>query len=223
MDECLSMSTPMATERLDADVQGTPTDQMTYRQMVGGLMYLTASRPNISFATFVCARYQARPQRDHAECKDNCKSTSGGIQFLEEKLMIWNSKKHDCTAMSTVETEYVSLSACFIIMAQPQRLVDVHQDELCPPNKRYALMDANKKVDLDNPLCPDESIILANILQNHLLKFSIVASLSMPWIYLGKFWHTLKEDRSKYKLKFMLERKELTMTLDDFRTIFHLP
>ncbi|GJY71830.1 hypothetical protein Tco_0475533 [Tanacetum coccineum] len=37
-------------------------------------------------------------------------------------------------------------------MAQPQREADVHQDELCPPNKRYALMDANKKIDLDNPL-----------------------------------------------------------------------
>ncbi|GKD18162.1 copia protein [Tanacetum coccineum] len=31
LDECVSMSTPMATERLDADIQGTPTDQTTYR------------------------------------------------------------------------------------------------------------------------------------------------------------------------------------------------
>ncbi|GJY58153.1 retrovirus-related pol polyprotein from transposon TNT 1-94 [Tanacetum coccineum] len=30
MDECVFMSTPMATERLDADLQGTPTDQTTY-------------------------------------------------------------------------------------------------------------------------------------------------------------------------------------------------
>ncbi|GKF44229.1 hypothetical protein Tco_0130781 [Tanacetum coccineum] len=113
------MSTPMATERLDADLQGTPTDQTTYRRMIGGLMYLTASRPDIAFATFVCARYQARPtvkhlkevkwsfrylrqsyniglwypkeskfeliaysDTDHAGCKDDCKSTSGGLQFL---------------------------------------------------------------------------------------------------------------------------------------------
>ncbi|GJZ20072.1 retrovirus-related pol polyprotein from transposon TNT 1-94 [Tanacetum coccineum] len=48
--------TPMATKRLDADLQGTPTDQTTYRRMIGGLMYLTASRPDIAFATFVCAR-----------------------------------------------------------------------------------------------------------------------------------------------------------------------
>ncbi|GKE11897.1 retrovirus-related pol polyprotein from transposon TNT 1-94, partial [Tanacetum coccineum] len=65
LDECVSMSTPMATERLDADLQGTPTDQTTYRRMIGGLMYLTASRLDITFATFVCARYQARPTVKH--------------------------------------------------------------------------------------------------------------------------------------------------------------
>ncbi|GJY79796.1 hypothetical protein Tco_0485597 [Tanacetum coccineum] len=67
-----------------------------------------------------------------------------------------------------------------IIMAQPQRQADVHQDELCPPNKRYALMDANKKIDLDNLLCPNKSKILANILQNYLLRLSIAASSSVP-------------------------------------------
>ncbi|GJX66061.1 hypothetical protein Tco_0300404 [Tanacetum coccineum] len=99
LDECILMSTPMATERLDTDLQGTPTDQTTYRHMIGGLMYLTASSPDIAFATFVCARYQARPtypkdfrfeliaysDADHVGCKDDCKSTSGGLQFL----VIW--------------------------------------------------------------------------------------------------------------------------------------
>ncbi|GJV00037.1 hypothetical protein Tco_1329307 [Tanacetum coccineum] len=79
-------------------------------------------------------------------------------------------------------------------MAQPQRPADVHQDELCPPNKRYALMDANKKIDLDNPLYPNERKIMANIIQNHPLRFSVAASSSMPWFYLGQFWHTLQED-----------------------------
>ncbi|GJT89713.1 retrovirus-related pol polyprotein from transposon TNT 1-94, partial [Tanacetum coccineum] len=45
-------------------------------------------------------------------CNDNCKSTLGGIQFLGDKLVSWSSKKQDCTAMSTAEAEYVSLSAC---------------------------------------------------------------------------------------------------------------
>ncbi|GJT30918.1 retrovirus-related pol polyprotein from transposon TNT 1-94 [Tanacetum coccineum] len=46
-------------------VQGTPTDQTTYRQIIRGLMYLTASRLDIAFATFVCARYQERPTVKH--------------------------------------------------------------------------------------------------------------------------------------------------------------
>ncbi|GJU04474.1 retrovirus-related pol polyprotein from transposon TNT 1-94 [Tanacetum coccineum] len=149
MDECVSMNTRMTTERLDADLQGTSTYQMTYRRRIGGLMYLITNRPDIAFATFVCARYQARPtvkhlkevkrifrylrqsynmglwylkdsgfeliaysDADHIGCKDDCKSTSGGLQLLGEKLVSWSSKKQDCTTMSTVEAEYVSLSAC---------------------------------------------------------------------------------------------------------------
>ncbi|GKA63857.1 hypothetical protein Tco_0763463 [Tanacetum coccineum] len=49
---------------------------------------------------------------DYAGCKDTFKSTSGGAQFLGEKLVSWSSKKQDCTAMSNAEAEYVSLSAC---------------------------------------------------------------------------------------------------------------
>ncbi|GJW35982.1 hypothetical protein Tco_0058902 [Tanacetum coccineum] len=72
-------------------------------------------------------------------------------------------------------------------MAQQQHAADVHPDELCPPNKRYDLMDANKKVDLEH------------------------------------FWHTLKEDGSKYRLRFMLDRKDLTLTLETSEQsfIFH--
>nr|GEW34135.1 hypothetical protein [Tanacetum cinerariifolium] len=49
---------------------------------------------------------------DLARCNDDCKSTSRGIQFLGDKLVSWSLKKQDCTAMSTEEAEYVSLSAC---------------------------------------------------------------------------------------------------------------
>ncbi|GJR74944.1 retrovirus-related pol polyprotein from transposon TNT 1-94 [Tanacetum coccineum] len=49
---------------------------------------------------------------DYAGCKDTFKSTFGGAQLLGEKLVSWSSKKQDCTALSTVEAEYVSLSIC---------------------------------------------------------------------------------------------------------------
>ncbi|GJX81734.1 retrovirus-related pol polyprotein from transposon TNT 1-94 [Tanacetum coccineum] len=50
--------------------------------------------------------YQIYPDR----CIDTRKSTSGGIQFLGEKLVSWISKKQDCTTMSLAGAEYVALS-----------------------------------------------------------------------------------------------------------------
>nr|GEY03529.1 putative RNA-directed DNA polymerase [Tanacetum cinerariifolium] len=50
---------------------------------------------------------------DHSGCIDSHKSTSGGIQFLGDKLVSWMSKKQNCTAMSSAEAEYVALSASY--------------------------------------------------------------------------------------------------------------
>ncbi|GJW96046.1 hypothetical protein Tco_0177854 [Tanacetum coccineum] len=111
MDKCDSIGTPMATPpKLDADLSGTPIDQTKYRSMTGSLMYLTTSRLDLVYAT--C-------------CHDTCKSISGGIQFLGDKLISWSSKKQDCTTMSTAEAEYVSLSAsCAQVLWMRTQLID---------------------------------------------------------------------------------------------------
>ncbi|KAJ9538998.1 hypothetical protein OSB04_031731 [Centaurea solstitialis] len=66
MSSCNSIGTPMATRnKIGPDHEGKDVDLRTYRGMVGSLMYLTASRPDIMFATCVCARYQAKPKESH--------------------------------------------------------------------------------------------------------------------------------------------------------------
>nr|GEZ77293.1 hypothetical protein [Tanacetum cinerariifolium] len=65
MTSCDSVGTPMATKHLDGDLSGTPVDQTKYRSIVGAIMYLTASRPDIMHATCYCARYQAKPAEKH--------------------------------------------------------------------------------------------------------------------------------------------------------------
>ncbi|KAJ9557361.1 hypothetical protein OSB04_011975 [Centaurea solstitialis] len=63
MSGCNSIGTPMATgNSLGPDHEGKDVELRNYRSMVGSLMYLTASRPDIMFATCVCARYQAKPK-----------------------------------------------------------------------------------------------------------------------------------------------------------------
>ncbi|GKC91655.1 retrovirus-related pol polyprotein from transposon TNT 1-94 [Tanacetum coccineum] len=114
MTSCDSIGTPMATQPLYADLSGTTVDQTKYRSMVGSLIYLTTSRPDIVHATCYCACYQARPSEKHLKevVLIHAKNTSEGIQFLGgDKLVSWSSKKQYCTFMSTVEAEHVSLSA----------------------------------------------------------------------------------------------------------------
>ncbi|GKE96673.1 hypothetical protein Tco_1581528 [Tanacetum coccineum] len=96
--------------KLDAALSGTLIDQTDYRSKIGSLMYLTSSWPDIVQADSGF-ELTAFSDADHAGYVDTRKSNSGGIQFLGDKLVSWMSKKQDCTAMSSVEVEYVVLSA----------------------------------------------------------------------------------------------------------------
>ena len=51
--------------KLTIDLLGKSVDSSLYRSMIGSLLYLTASRPDISYNVGVCARYQANPKESH--------------------------------------------------------------------------------------------------------------------------------------------------------------
>nr|GFB23877.1 hypothetical protein [Tanacetum cinerariifolium] len=111
MEKGQSIGTPMPTKlKLDADLSGNPVDQTNYRSKIGSLMYLTSSRPDIVQADS-SFELTAFSDADHAGCIDSRNSTSGGIQFLGDKLVSWMSKKQNCTTMSLAEAEYMALSA----------------------------------------------------------------------------------------------------------------
>nr|GEX41679.1 hypothetical protein [Tanacetum cinerariifolium] len=97
----LFVDTPMVEKsKLDEDKEGKAVDPSHYHGMIGTLLYLIASRPDLQFAIFMCARYQARPTEkhdssvaltsfsyaDHAGCQDTRRSTSASVQFLGERL-----------------------------------------------------------------------------------------------------------------------------------------
>nr|GEW02366.1 uncharacterized mitochondrial protein AtMg00810-like [Tanacetum cinerariifolium] len=68
MDSCDSVDIPMVNRlKLDEDLSGIPVDQTHYSSMVGSLMYLTASRPDLVFVVCMYARYQAKPTKKHLE------------------------------------------------------------------------------------------------------------------------------------------------------------
>nr|GEW16858.1 hypothetical protein [Tanacetum cinerariifolium] len=66
MESCDPVGTLMEIkDKLDLDQNGTPVDAIKYHSMIGELMYLTSSRPDIVHATCLCARYQAKPTEKH--------------------------------------------------------------------------------------------------------------------------------------------------------------
>ncbi|GKB56150.1 retrovirus-related pol polyprotein from transposon TNT 1-94 [Tanacetum coccineum] len=64
--DCASVKCPMLPpNNLGPDESGVSVNETLFRGMIGSLMYLTASRPDIQFSTCLCARYQANPKESH--------------------------------------------------------------------------------------------------------------------------------------------------------------
>ena len=60
------IKTSMPTNgHLDLNDEGKPMDTKVYRSMIGSLLYLCASRPNIMLNVCICARFQANPKECH--------------------------------------------------------------------------------------------------------------------------------------------------------------
>nr|GEV33074.1 putative polyprotein [Tanacetum cinerariifolium] len=113
---CDPVDTPMVEKsKLDEDKEGKAVDLSHYRSMIGTLLYLTASRPDLQFAIYA----------DHAGCQDTCRSTSGSVQFLGERLISWSSKRQKSDAISSTEAEYITLSKfCAQILWMRSQLSD---------------------------------------------------------------------------------------------------
>jgi hypothetical protein len=66
MDDAKPISTPMGINgNLDSDASGNMVDQKRYRSMIGSLLYVTASRPDVMFSVCMCARFQASSRESY--------------------------------------------------------------------------------------------------------------------------------------------------------------
>nr|GEU30988.1 retrovirus-related Pol polyprotein from transposon TNT 1-94 [Tanacetum cinerariifolium] len=121
---CDLMDTPMVEKsKLDEGPQRKAVDSTHYRGMVGNLMYLTASRPDLTFVVCMCARGLWYPKdslialiayayADHAGYQDTKQSTSGSMQLLGDRLVSWSSKRQKSAVISGTKAEYITMSGC---------------------------------------------------------------------------------------------------------------
>nr|GEV45600.1 ribonuclease H-like domain-containing protein [Tanacetum cinerariifolium] len=100
---------PMETHKtLLKGEKGEDVDEHLYRSMIGSLMYLTSSRPDIMFADSPFD-LEAYTNSDYAEASLDRKSTIEGCQFLGCRLVSWQCKKQSMVANSTTESGYIVL------------------------------------------------------------------------------------------------------------------
>ncbi|GJS72474.1 putative ribonuclease H-like domain-containing protein [Tanacetum coccineum] len=119
-----SASTPTDLEKpLVQDGDAADVDEHLYRSMIGSLMYLTASRPDIIYLKGKPSlglwyskdsplELVAYTDSDYAGATQDRKSTTGGCQFLGNRLISWQCKKQTVVATSTTEAEYVAAASC---------------------------------------------------------------------------------------------------------------
>ncbi|GJU35212.1 retrovirus-related pol polyprotein from transposon TNT 1-94 [Tanacetum coccineum] len=123
-DYCDPVDTPMVEKsKLDEDKKGEAVDPSHYRDIIGTLLYLTASRPDLQFAICMCARYQAQPTEKHLYAvKKTFRYLRGtvirGLWYPKDSsiaLITFADADHTgCqdTRRSTSGTEYIALSGC---------------------------------------------------------------------------------------------------------------
>ncbi|GJY85835.1 retrovirus-related pol polyprotein from transposon TNT 1-94 [Tanacetum coccineum] len=94
------------------DPQGKAVDPTHYRGMIGTLMYLTASRPDLTFVVCMCARYQAKPTEKHLYAVKRIFKYLRGTVNRGLRLVSWSSKRQKSIAISNTKAEYIAIYGC---------------------------------------------------------------------------------------------------------------
>ncbi|GJU66535.1 retrovirus-related pol polyprotein from transposon TNT 1-94 [Tanacetum coccineum] len=149
MDSCEPVDTPMVDRlKLDEDPSGTPVDQTQFRSMVGSLMYLTASRPDLVFAVCMCARYQASPTKNYLEAlKRVFRYLKGTINWG-----LWYPKDTAMALTAYADADHADTMADVNVNAPaeqaPAMAPPIRTDDQILPHRRWCLTPTSSELSL---------------------------------------------------------------------------
>ncbi|GJZ37574.1 retrovirus-related pol polyprotein from transposon TNT 1-94 [Tanacetum coccineum] len=136
LEDSKPMKTPMSSDtKLTKDEECESVDSTKYRGMIGSLLYLTASRPDIMFSVCLCARFQEAPKTSHLEAVKRIfryikGTTHLGLWYPKGtgiETVVYADSDHagDYVDRKSTSAEYVSAGkACQQALWMKQALID---------------------------------------------------------------------------------------------------
>ncbi|GJX56920.1 hypothetical protein Tco_0286817 [Tanacetum coccineum] len=104
LEDSKPTKTPMSTEiKLTKDDEADSVDSFKYRGMIGSLLYLTASRPDIMFSVCLCARFQENPKTTHLEAVKSIFRYTRGTSHLG----LWYPKRTGIKTVVYADSDHV--------------------------------------------------------------------------------------------------------------------
>nr|GEU49828.1 hypothetical protein [Tanacetum cinerariifolium] len=199
--------------KLDEDKEGKSIDPSHYRGMIGTLLYLTASRPDLQFVICMCAQYQARPTKKHIHAVKMI------FQYLRGTANrgLWYSKDSSVALTAFADVDHVG----------------------CQDTRRSTSGSLTMDMTIDQQVALDEAIVphasrLRIRKSNFLLKSDISSKestlqLSYDLLRLTPFYKAflvtadvLEIYMQEFSIRFKMGNKKHIVNLEYFREMLHI-
>nr|GEU32920.1 copia protein [Tanacetum cinerariifolium] len=202
MEPCELVDTPMVKKsKLDKDPQGKAVDPTRYRGMIGILMYLTASRPDLVFGVCMCARYQEKPTEKHLHAVNQI------FQYLRGTINmgLWYLKDSCIALTAFAYTDHAGYqdtrkSTSRSIQLLGDRLNHeslrnttsyAHNVKWVPSADRVNISSTNIRLKTTVPEKEETFQVVIDIIKNFMCFKAFTISANVPKIFMQRFWTIL--------------------------------
>nr|GEU71971.1 uncharacterized mitochondrial protein AtMg00810-like [Tanacetum cinerariifolium] len=222
LTEGKSASTPIDTEKpLLKDPDGEDVDVHTYRSMIGSLMYLTSSRPDIMFAVCACARFQGTPKASHFHAVKRI------FRYLKGKshLGLWYPKDSSFDLLAYSNSDYAGASldrkstirGCQFLGC---RLISWQ----CKKQTIVATSSTEAEYVAVASYCVQVLWIQNQLLDYGYIQYALTINLNIYVSCIKQFWNTvaIKQVNDVTRLQALVDKKKVVVTEAVIREVLRL-
>ncbi|GJS33072.1 putative ribonuclease H-like domain-containing protein [Tanacetum coccineum] len=206
VDDIIFGSTKISWKEDVKDEEASDVDVHLYRSMIGSLMYLTASRPDIMFAN-------SYSDSDYVDANLDRKSPQQEVVNSWRRLISWQCKKQTIMATSTTEAEYVAAASCCLLnLFKPISIAQFRTHSLSKLHSHFqALISTFTTISISSKMavldsCPKHNMVayleksegnkefhdIIDFLKRSSIHFVLTVSPTISTTFVEQFWTSAK-------------------------------